>query len=69
MATLIIEGDNDQIATVKAFLKSVGINFRTEQDDTEYLLSSSSNKTELLDSIKEARDNTTRKLGLDDIWK
>ena len=69
MATLIIEGDNDQIATVKAFLKSVGISFRTEQDATEYLLSNSSNKTELLDSIKEARDNNTRKLGLDDIWK
>lgn len=69
MATLIIEGDNDQIATVKAFLKSVGINFRTEQDTTDYLLSNSSNKTELLDSIKEAREGDTRKIGLDEIWK
>lgn len=69
MATLIVEGDNDQIATVKAFLKSVGINFRTELDATDYLLSNSSNKTELLDSIKEAREGNTRKIGLDDIWK
>lgn len=69
METLIIEGDNDQIATVKAFLKSVGINFRTEQDATEYLLSNSSNKTELLDSVKEAQGGNTRKIGLDDIWK
>ncbi|SDF25415.1 hypothetical protein SAMN04487996_109319 [Dyadobacter soli] len=69
MATLIIEGDNDQIATVKAFLNSVGINFRTEQDATEYLLSNSSNTTELLDSVKEALDGNTRTIGLDDIWK
>lgn len=69
MATLIIEGDNDQIATVKAFLKSVGISFRAEQDATEYLLSNSSNTTELLDSIQEAREGNTRKIGLDDIWK
>ncbi len=69
MATLIIEGDNDQIATVKAFLKSVGIGFRTEQDTTEYLLSNSSNKTELLDFIEEAKAGKGQKLGLDDIWK
>jgi len=69
METLIIEGDNDQIATVKAFLKSLGINFRSEQDATEYLLSNSSNKTELLDSVKEALDGNTRTIGLDDIWK
>lgn len=69
MATLIIEGDNDQIATVKAFLETVGIRFRTEQDATDYLLSNSSNTTELLDSIKEAKDGNTLKLGLDDIWK
>lgn len=69
METLIIEGDNDQIATVKAFLKSLGIDFRSEQDATEYLLSNSSNKTELLDSVKEALDGNTRTIGLDDIWK
>jgi hypothetical protein len=69
MATLIIEGDNDQIATVKAFLETVGIRFWTEQDATDYLLSNSSNTTELLDSIKEARDGKTQKIGLDDIWK
>lgn len=69
MATLIIEGDNDQIATVKAFLETVGIRFRTEHDATDYLLSNSSNTTELLDSIREAKDGNTLKLGLDDIWK
>ncbi|MCF0071902.1 hypothetical protein LZD49_15600 [Dyadobacter sp. CY261] len=69
MATLIIEGDNDQIATVKAFLETVGITFRAEQDTTEYLLSNSSNTTELLDSIEEARAGKTHQLGLDDIWK
>lgn len=69
MATLIIEGDSDQIDTVKGFLKTLGITFRTEQDATDYLLSSTANKTELLDSIKEARAGNARKVDLDDIWK
>ncbi|MCF0052978.1 hypothetical protein MUK70_19680 [Dyadobacter chenwenxiniae] len=71
METLIIQGDDEQISTLKAFLKTVGINYQTcqEQDTTDYLLSNSTNKTELLDSIQEAKDGKTRKIGLDDIWK
>lgn len=67
MATLIIEGDNDQIATVKAFLQSAGIGFRTEQDATDYLLSNSANTTELLKSIEEAKAGKKETLRLDDI--
>ena len=71
METLIIQGDGEQISTLKAFLETVGISYRTLQDGdtTEYLLSNSTNKTELLDSIQEAKDGKTRKIGLDDIWK
>jgi hypothetical protein len=71
METLIIQGDNEQISTLKAFLQTVGLSYTTcrEQDATDFLLSNSTNKTELLDSIQEARDGKTRKIGLDDIWK
>ncbi|MCF2491223.1 hypothetical protein [Dyadobacter sp. CY347] len=71
METLIIQGDNEQISTLKAFLETVGISYKTcqDQDTTDYLLSNSTNKTELLDSIQEAKDGKTRKIGLDDIWK
>jgi len=49
METLIIQGDSEQIATLKAFFKTVGINFKTEQeqDSTSYLLSNSANRSEL----------------------
>ncbi|WP_439585462.1 hypothetical protein [Dyadobacter bucti] len=71
METLIVQGDSEQIATLKAFLKTVGINFKTEheQDSTSYLLSNSANRSELLDSIKEADEGKTKKVGLDEIWK
>ncbi|TLV00687.1 hypothetical protein [Dyadobacter luticola] len=69
METLIVEGDSQQIATLKEYLKTIGISFRSEQDTTEYLLSNPSNKTELLDSIAEADLGKTKKIGLDDIWK
>jgi len=71
METLIIKGDDEQISTLKAFLKTEGIDYKScnEQEATDYLLSNSTNKTELLDSIQEAKDGKTRKLDLDDIWK
>jgi hypothetical protein len=69
METLIIEGNSEQIGALKAFLRAVGMNFKTESDATDYLLSNSANKTELLESIKEAKDGKTRKIDLDDIWK
>ncbi|MCE7067953.1 hypothetical protein [Dyadobacter sp. CY326] len=71
METLIIQGEGEQISTLKAFLATVGISYKTvqEEDTTDYLLSNSTNKTQLLDSIQEAKDGKTRKLGLDDIWK
>ncbi len=69
METLIVQGDSEQIAALKAFLKTVGINFKTEQDSTSYLLSNSANRSELLDSIKEADEGKTKKVGLDEILK
>jgi hypothetical protein len=69
METLIVQGDSDQISTLKAFLRTVGIEFKTEADATDYLLSSSANKKELIDSINEANEGKTKKVSLDDIWK
>jgi hypothetical protein len=62
METLIIEGNSEQIGALKAFLKAVGMTFKTEIDATDYLLSNSANKTELLESIKEARTEKPEKL-------
>lgn len=69
METLIIEGDSEQIAALKAFLKTVGISFKTETETTEYLLSNSTNKKELLASMQEADQGRTTKVSLDEIWK
>lgn len=69
METLIIEGNSEQIDALKAFLKAVGMKFKAETDATDYLLSNSANKTELLNSLNEAKTGKTRKIDLDDIWK
>ncbi|WP_439557106.1 DUF2683 family protein [Dyadobacter sp.] len=69
METLIIQAESEQIAALKAFFKSVGIQFKTEQDTTEYLVSTEANRKELIDSMQEAQEGKTQKVNLDDIWK